>query len=157
MYYPGPSRPAVMTNFSSCVNFSRKQCVSLQNLCRNRNLTQLYGKLKHIDSPKLLNFYIFISISTKKGTNKFMLKFALLYLQRKQSQCAHFQCVKKSGHVNLLTYFMSVTAMDTFTDMCTKSNALQHFVTSESTSLQGQDLLQRKQPKSSVVGLMGQK
>ena len=51
--------------FSTCVNFSRKQCVSL-HLCRNIKFTHLFGKFTHIFSKRLKS-YKFNSIST---TNK---------------------------------------------------------------------------------------
>ena len=51
--------------FSSCVNFSSKQHIPLQNLCQNINFTHLFGKITHT----FTHTYIFISISTKKGQN----------------------------------------------------------------------------------------
>ena len=33
--------------FSSCVNFSSKQHIPLQNLCQNINFTHLFGKITH--------------------------------------------------------------------------------------------------------------
>ena len=41
---------------SSCVNLSRKQCVSLQNLRRNMKFTHLFGKFTH---PFLQNYWTF--------------------------------------------------------------------------------------------------
>ena len=44
--------------FSSCVIFSRKQRVSLQNLRRNMKFTHMFGKLTHTFS-KTFDIYIF--------------------------------------------------------------------------------------------------
>ena len=52
--------------FSSCVNFSIKQHISLQNVCTNMIFTHLFGKFTHNCSPKLLNSQLFIWISTTK-------------------------------------------------------------------------------------------
>ena len=52
--------------FSSCVNFSTKQHISLQFFCTNMKFTHLVGKFTHTCSPKLLNSQIFIWISTTK-------------------------------------------------------------------------------------------
>ena len=52
--------------FSSCVNFSIKQHISLQNVCTNMKFTHLFGKFTHNCSPKLLNSQLFIWISTRK-------------------------------------------------------------------------------------------
>ena len=56
--------------FSSCVNFSRKQRVSLQNLCENMKFTHSFGKVTHTFTKKTMNIYVLISISTKKDQTK---------------------------------------------------------------------------------------
>ena len=57
-----------LKQISSCLNSSRKQRVSLQNLCRNIKFTPLFGKITHTFTKKLLNIYIFTSISKRKRT-----------------------------------------------------------------------------------------
>ena len=47
---------ATVATDSSCVNFSRKQRIPLQNLCRNMKFTNLFGKFLYTFSSKLLNF-----------------------------------------------------------------------------------------------------
>ena len=64
-----------LKQISSCLNSSRKQSVSLQNLRRNMKFTNLFGKITHTFPPKLLKLHIFISISTKKGLKSFVMKF----------------------------------------------------------------------------------
>ena len=61
----------------SCVNYSRKQLVSLKNLCRNMKFAHLIGKFSHTFSPKLFDF----SILTKQGP-KFIGSNAVLLLAK---------------------------------------------------------------------------
>ena len=88
------------------VIFFRKQCISLQNVCRGMEFTHIFGNFIHTFSPKLLNFYI---VKPKS----FIMKFMPFYYLRKWSQFMYFQCVKflaqKSSCVEFLTIFMSST------------------------------------------------
>ena len=97
--------------FSSCVNFSRKQRISLQNLRRNMKFTQSFGKFILTCSLKLLKFYIFMIISTKKAPNLFILKVTLLYRWQKQSRFTSFLVCKSFGpkirSCKILTNFKS--------------------------------------------------
>ena len=62
--------PKSCKKFSSCVNFSIKQHISLQNVCTNMKFTHLFRKFTHNCSPKLLNSQLFIwSSTTKKDQN----------------------------------------------------------------------------------------
>ena len=65
--------------FPSVQILLRKQCIPLLNLCRNVKFTHLIGKFSHTFFPKLFNFNILISISTKQGPKLFLLKYNLFY------------------------------------------------------------------------------
>ena len=41
--------------FSNCINFFRKQRISLQNVCKNMKFTHLFGKITHTLTKKIMN------------------------------------------------------------------------------------------------------
>ena len=52
--------------FSTCVNFSRKQRVSLQNLRRNMKFTHFFGMFTHTFSPNYWNYTFSFQFQQKK-------------------------------------------------------------------------------------------
>ena len=92
----------------SCVNFFRKQQISLQNLHRNMKYYFLVSLHIHF-LPKYWKFTFFVNFNKKKGTKSFIFKITLFYRVQKLSRFARFWCVKFFGRkfrrVNFLTNF----------------------------------------------------
>ena len=76
-------------NISSCVNFSLKQCISLQNFSRNMKLTPLFDKFKHTLSI-VLKFCLFISMLTEKRPKSFSWNLRCFIVCKKDLQFTHF-------------------------------------------------------------------
>ena len=75
---------------SSCVIFSRKQRISLQDLRRNMKFTHIFGKFTHT-FPKTIETYIFMHfIFNKKRTQIINADIYAVLLLAKKSQFTRF-------------------------------------------------------------------